>query len=154
MQQELRIVWPIYEKDQAKQFKQLIFKKLESLEKETQFLPVHQPIRLSLLNTCSGERFYHLLWFLSSLVLRKGLSEHTFSFFVPSIAWTLLDARSVNDSLLTAIKQQIEIQANRFLHNAATFTEIKRRWKQFDSQLHEEHVSTKQQLVSRNLVTS
>lgn len=75
-QEEFRGIWPVYDKEQAKQFKQLVFKKLEEVEKHSgNLLGPYSGVRVSILNTCSGDKFYYLLWQLSNFILKKQIQE-------------------------------------------------------------------------------
>lgn len=55
--QTFRLVWPVHDKVQARDFKKLVFTLLQQLEKEDNLPP--NTVRQSHIQTCSGERYIH-----------------------------------------------------------------------------------------------
>jgi hypothetical protein len=79
--QTFRLVWPVHDKTQSRDFKKLVFTLLQQLEKEDHLPP--NTIRQSHIQTCSGERYilHVLAAFASFLLLGSttccGTSPHT-----------------------------------------------------------------------------
>ncbi|KAL6073756.1 hypothetical protein QOT17_004754 [Balamuthia mandrillaris] len=133
-----RDCWPIYDqKVQGRDFKKHSYTLLAQLEKEGK-LPANT-VRLSHLQTCSGERFNYMLWHLSTLTLRTVMERKHSGYPTPPMP-SLQAGQLQNASIITrSTKMHIARQAQIFVDHATKAAAAEQQWRTFAAGLEEEH---------------
>ena len=136
------MIWPIIEKTQRTTFRKKIFATLTELENKKE-LPTNT-VRLSLLQTCSGPKFYQLLSCLSSLALKK-LFEREFPekyekknklVNIPNLDSNNFEYAS---KILKSLKLHFHIESNKFSQKIFKISNLQNFWNLTSKKITERH---------------
>ncbi|KAI8820978.1 HAUS augmin-like complex subunit 6 N-terminus-domain-containing protein [Fimicolochytrium jonesii] len=128
--------WPITDRNQARDFRNIVIKWLEAMKKEGQ-LPPDVTIRKSHFDECRGERFERTLWALSSLALRVALSREVGADGMEKIGECMLKN---NEEL----KTQSISNHQTFLRECTARGDQQKRWESYGTKLTSEYEEVKQ----------
>ncbi|ORY02982.1 hypothetical protein K493DRAFT_297630 [Basidiobolus meristosporus CBS 931.73] len=138
--------WPVEDRKQARDFRNVAFKWLEQLKKDG-LICVGYPVRRSYLDEGRGERFENILFSLSNHILRTVMEKDaklrpksksalgsstniSISNLAPSVSSINSDAlrRLGTDTLKKTLKHHIKKQIDTFLSNAQERVKIQEHW--------------------------
>eukprot|EP00026_Physarum_polycephalum_P001963 Phypoly_transcript_01967.p1 GENE.Phypoly_transcript_01967~~Phypoly_transcript_01967.p1 ORF type:complete len:976 (-),score=205.64 Phypoly_transcript_01967:29-2956(-) len=144
MNELLKHVWPINDHNQGKQYKQIIGTLLQELKDKLDLPPI-----VSTLQSCSGKRFYDLLWKLSYYVLQTVMQKNFSDYAMP--AFPAVDLNTNSQTLLDLIsvtQLYIARQARMFVSHAQGAVSTQENWKQFDKTMYDEYNALTEELAN------
>eukprot|EP00743_Colponemidia_sp_Colp-15_P011284 GILK01012564.1.p1 GENE.GILK01012564.1~~GILK01012564.1.p1 ORF type:complete len:814 (-),score=144.86 GILK01012564.1:37-2439(-) len=133
-----RTCWPALEALQHREFKQLAYTVLQQMEKDG-ILPPNTLPGKSVLDTAFGERFYNLLFHLSTHALREILKQEFPAAKIPNLQRSLSQTVSVGKDQLKASLQAAKVHYCREMDRFKKFSQLvvsaQSRWRQFADDL-------------------
>lgn len=138
-----RGVWPIFDKAQEKDFRQMAFARLSELERDGA-LPANS-VRLSDLTAAKGERLYAMFWHLSCEALRQGLARAQRR--VPRVAEVDASSLHLGPAMVRAATLKVAQQRERFVLAVSRGCDAQRQWAATAAELEREWVAAHEQLT-------
>eukprot|EP01102_Stenamoeba_stenopodia_P009908 TRINITY_DN2942_c0_g1_i1.p1 TRINITY_DN2942_c0_g1~~TRINITY_DN2942_c0_g1_i1.p1 ORF type:complete len:743 (-),score=208.01 TRINITY_DN2942_c0_g1_i1:26-2218(-) len=144
-----RALWPVYDKNQAREFKKNAFTFLSQLEKEGA-MPANT-VRLSLIQTCGGDKFYQLLWHLSTYTMKTVLQRDYPKYTIPFLTPVSSDTNPRNlHTIYKATLTHCTLQSKKFVKLTQRMEEMQAKWHSFAQSLRQDHDKLLDEMASLN----
>mmetsp|Transcript_21705 Transcript_21705/g.30372 ORF Transcript_21705/g.30372 Transcript_21705/m.30372 type:complete len:719 (+) Transcript_21705:131-2287(+) len=121
--QDFKGIWPIHDKQQQREFKIKVLNYLTQLETSDGLGKGIPPnlAKASLIQTCSGERFYQLLFFFSTYVLCVQMQKEFPHVNIPQFpSLNPIQMLNYHNVMRKSLQTQIGLKAHKFLRSTGT----------------------------------
>ncbi|KAJ3333376.1 hypothetical protein HDU76_008820 [Blyttiomyces sp. JEL0837] len=135
-----RHCWPILERSQSREFRNVATKALETMKKDGR-LSSNLLIRKSMFEECRGERYDQAMLALSTAAL-KAVMERDYKHFMPAVSKEVFDSKEKDEAKVGLLERELNSLSEAFLAQCDERDHLQDEWANFGSEMESDYFAT------------